>query len=129
MGKIEDIQERNNTIIGDKISAFDAIYEKFTAFKHELNNYIDNSDDEYTKQVAMYNDMKHIIGECLGIEISLRNFKSSLQYALHEDGNDKIEDLHKQIENQYPAMNLTSEPETDATYEAIYGKDRTQWPI
>lgn len=129
MDNIVKQQKRDNKILTDKLSKIESIYEAYEAYLAELAKYIDKDDDEYAKQVAKYSDIRQLVRESIGLKISIMNLKQSLQYAIHEDGNDKIKDLHEKIEEKWPSMNLASVSDDENTdYNNVGDGSRVQWP-
>lgn len=129
MDNIVKQQKRDNKILTDKLSKIESIYSAYEAYLTELAKYIDKDDDEYAKQVARYSDIRQLVRESIGLKISIMNLKQSLQYAIHEDGNDKIKDLHEKIEEKWPSMNLASVSDDENTdYNKVGDDDRVQWP-
>lgn len=121
-------QKRDSAILQDYTSKCDAMIEKCDALMKSLKDYIKDDADEYEKQVARYDDVRQLMREVGGVSIRIKRFNDDIYDAIHTDGQDNVKKIHDLAKELHPAMNLASCTDSDATYEAIGGNPRQQWP-
>lgn len=121
-------QERDSGILEQYTGKIDSIVDEHNKLIAEIQKYFEDDVDEYEKQVAYYDDAKQLMREAVRLGIMLNTFKTKIYDGIHNGDQDNVKKIHDLAKKLHPAMNLASCTDSDATYEAIGGNPRQQWP-